>query len=114
MISLSATTYDVTGRLILPARAIDPYQAQRRGSVTATLDGESAVYDTGYSVSDITLTVRYRRPSRAQIITLQYLIAYYSELILCCESGAFMARPRFTISNDTLNLQLRLLRRLDS
>lgn len=114
MISLSATTFDVAGRLILPARARDTFQAQRRGSVTATLDGESAVYDTGYSVSDTTLNVAYKRPTVAQITTLQYLVAYYTELILCCESGAFMTRPLFVVRGDTLSLQLRLLRRLDS
>lgn len=114
MISLSATTFDLAGRLILPARAATPYEAQRRGSVTATLDGGSAVYDTGYSVSDTTLEVEYRHPSAAQIVTIQYLIAYYAELILCCESGAFMTRARFAVRGDTLSLQLRLLRRLDT
>lgn len=114
MISLSATTFDVAGRLILQARARDAFQAQRRGSVTATLDGGSAVYDTGYSVSDTTLNVNYRRPTAAQITTLQYLVAYYAEVILCCEAGAFMARPQYVVRNDTLALQLRLLRRLDA
>ena len=113
MISLSATSFDLVGHLRLPARARDAYQGQRRGSVTATLDGASAVYDTGYAVSDITLTVVYRRPTLAQITILQYLVAYYPELILCCESGAFAARGQYAVNNDILTLQLRLLRRLD-
>lgn len=114
MISLSATTFDIAGLLNLPARASDAYQAQRRGSVTATLDGESAVYDTGYSVSDTTLNVSHRHPTAAQITTLTYLVAYYAEVILCCESGAFAARPQFVVRGDILSLQLRLLRRLDA
>ena len=114
MISLSATTFDLAGRLILPVRASNPYQAERRGSVTATLDGASAVYDTGYSVSDTTLSVAFRHPSAAQITTIQYLIAYYAELILCCEAGAFAARVQSVVRGDTLSLQLRLLRRLDT
>jgi hypothetical protein len=114
MISLSATSFDLTGHLRLRARARDAYQGQRRGSVTATLDGDSAVYDTGYAVSDTTLTVRYRRPSLAQITTIHYLVAYYPELILCCEAGAFAARAQYAVNNDTLNLRLRLLRRLDT
>lgn len=114
MISLSATTFDVAGLLRLRARASDPFQAQRRGSVTATLDGGSAVYDTGYAVSDITLNVSIRHPTAAQITILQYLVAYYAEVILCCEAGAFMARPQFAVRGDILSLQLRLLRRLDA
>jgi hypothetical protein len=113
MISLSATSYDIVGHLRLPARARDAYQGQRRGSVTATLDGDSAVYDTGYSVSDTTLSVEYRRPTLPQITTIHYLVAYYPELILCCEAGAFMTRVQYAVNNETLNLQLRLLRRLD-
>lgn len=115
MISLSATTFDIAGLLNLPAaRANDAHQAMRRGSVTATLDGESAVYDTGYSISDITLNVSHRHPTKAQITTLTYLVAYYAEIILCCESGAFAARPQFVVRGDILSLQLRLLRRLDA
>jgi hypothetical protein len=114
MISLSATSFDLSGHLRLRARARDAYQGQRRGSVTATLDGDSAVYDTGYAVSDTTLAVAYRRPTLAQITTLHYLVAYYPELILCCEAGAFAARVQYAVNNDTLNLQLRLLRRLDT
>jgi hypothetical protein len=114
MISLSATSYDPVGHLRLRARARDAYQAQRRGSVTATLDGGSAVYDTGYAVSDTNLTVFYRRPTLAQITTIHYLVAYYPEVILCCESGAFAARAQYAVNNDTLTLQLRLLRRLDT
>lgn len=114
MISLSATSFDVAGAVVLPTRARDAFQAQRRGSVTATLDGSSAVYDTGYSVSDITLTAQYRHPTLAQITTIHYLVAYYTELIVCCESGAFAARVQYAVNNDTLTLLLRLLRRLDS
>lgn len=114
MISLSATSFDVIGYLRLRARALDAHQARRRGSVTATLDGASAVYDAGYSVSDTTLTAYFRNPSLAQITTIHYLVAYYPELILCCESGAFAARVQYAVNNDILSLQMRLLRRLDA
>lgn len=114
MISLSTPTFDVVGHFLLPARIRDPYQAERRGSVTATLDGGSAVYDTGYSVSDTTLAATHRHPTAAQITTLQYLVAYYPELILCCEAGAFMVRTQFTVSGDLLSITMRLLRRLDT
>ena len=114
MISLSAPTFDIAGHLVLKAHAQTPFSAERRGSVTATLDGESAVYDTGYSVSDTTLSVSYRNPTLAQITTLHYLVSHYPEIKLCCVSGCYAARSSFAVRGNILSLQLRLLRRLDA
>jgi hypothetical protein len=114
VISLSAPTFDIAGHLVLKAHAQTPFSAERRGSVTATLDGESAVYDTGYSVSDTTLVVSYRHPTPAQITTLHYLVSHYPALTLSCVSGCYSARASFTVRGSTLSLQLRLLSRLDA
>ncbi len=114
MISLSATSYDPSGNVILWTRMDNPYQGRRRGSVTATLDGGSSAYDGGYSISDQTLTASLSRPSRDLLLALQYLVAYYSQLIVCCESGAFIAVPSFSLSKGTLSVSFRLLTRIDS
>lgn len=115
MISLSAPTYDLSGTVLLPwARVSNPYDTQRRGSVTATLDGGVSVYDTGYSDADQTLRADIRYPSKALLVRLRYLIAYYAQLIVCCESGCYSAVASFSASGDTLNLQLRVVTRLDS
>ena len=115
MISLSAPTYDVAGTVLLPwARVNNPYDTQRRGSVTATLDGGVSVYDTGYSDADQTLRADIKHPSRALLISLRYLIAYYAHLVLCCETGCYSAVASFSASGDTLNLNLRVIARLDS
>jgi hypothetical protein len=114
MISLSAPTYDPAGVLLLRARVSNPYQAERRGTVTATLDGGVSVYDGGYSVADQTLSVTLKNPTKAQLVTLQHLVAYYSELTATCETGAYMARVRFALAINTLTLSLRLLRRVDA
>jgi hypothetical protein len=98
----------------LPVQALNPYSASRRGSVTATLDGGVSVYDGGYSIADTTLTATLKNPTRAQLVALQYLIAYYPEIVLCCELGAFVCRASTSISRETLTLSLRLLRRLDA
>lgn len=113
MISLSATTYDPSGCLVLKTRARNAHQGARRGSVTATLDGGAYVYDGGYSVADQTLTATLRRPSREQLVALQYLVAYYGTIVLCCETGAFSALLSFQSSGDLTTLTLRLLARLD-
>ena len=115
MISLSAPTYDLAGTLLLPwARISNPYDTQRRGSVTATLDGSVSTYDTVYSDADQTLRADIKRPSRALLVSLRYLIAYYAQLIVCCESGCYSAVVSFGTSGDALNLQMRVVARLDS
>jgi hypothetical protein len=114
MISLSAPTYDPNGHLRLPCRGSNPYQGQRRGSVTATLDGGVSVYDTGYSIADQTLTATMTAPTKAQLVSLQYLVAYYGEIVLCCETGAYRALLSFAVSKNTLSISLRLLSRLDA
>jgi hypothetical protein len=113
MIGLSTTTYDPNGAVLLQLRLRDEYQAARRGTVTATLDGESSVYDGGHSVTDQTWTGTLRRPTRALLDRLHYLIAYYAELTLCTERGVFAARVETALNNDLLTIKLRPTRRLD-
>lgn len=115
MIALSTPTYDPNGYLLLErVRPTNAYQAARRGSVTATLDGESSVYDTGYSTSDQTITASWNHPTREQLIQIRYLVAYYAELILSTESGCYVARVSFALNKGTATLSMRLLRRLDT
>ena len=114
MISLSATTYDPSGALIVPARVSNPYEAQRRGSVTATLDGGVAVYDGGYSIADQTLKCTLANPAKALLESLRFLVAYFGQVITCCETGAFLAVPSFAMNGNRLTLQLRLVSRLDA
>lgn len=114
MISLSATSYDPLGLLIVSSRLKNPYHGQRRGSVTATLDLGVSVFDGGYTDADQTLSATIQHPSRAMLETLQYLTAYYSQIIVCCETGAFLAVPSFAVNNETLSISLRVIARLDN
>jgi hypothetical protein len=114
MIGLSTTSYDPNGAVKLNTRMADDRQAARRGTVTATLDGSCSVYDGGYSVSDQSWTAILRRPSVALLTQLQYLVAYYSEMTLCCETGVFAARVSYAVRNDLLTLTLRPTHRLDT
>jgi len=114
MIGLSTPTYDISGAFILPARASNPYQGQRRGTVTATLDGGISVYDTGYSVGDQTLTATILYPTISLLDRLRYLVAYYGQIQVACESGLFLAIPSFALNAHMLTLNFRLIRRLDT
>lgn len=114
MISLSATSYDPNGTLVFPVRFDNDYQGARRGSVTATLDGGVSVYDTGYSVGDQTLTATVRRPSKTTLTILQYLVAYYGQIIVSCETGVYSAILTFALNKNLLSLNVRLISRLDT
>jgi len=114
MISLSATSYDPQGVLAIRQRFTNPYQGQRRGTVTATLDGGCSVYDGGFSITDQSYTLTMRAPSPSTLITLQYLVAYYSQVILSCESGVFTAIPSFALNGHNLALTCRITGRLDT
>ena len=113
MIGLSTTAYDPNGALRVPARFSRPWQASRRGSVTATLDGESSVYDGGFSISDQTLTADWHHPPKAALEQLRYLVAYYAELRVTCEIGVYAGRVSFALYRTVLTLTVRLVRRLD-
>lgn len=114
MIGISANSYDPNGSIRVAVRPDNPYQAERRGSITATLDGSVSVYDAGYSISDQTITATVRNPSRALLVMLQYLVAYYGQIILACETGVYSAVMRFSLSKNSIALSFRLTSRLDA
>lgn len=113
MIAITTPEYDLNGYVVIPARPANLYEAQRRGSVTATLDGNVSIYDTGYSESDQTLKILLYRPSHDLLVKLRYLVAYYQQLHVSCETGFYSAILSFSLNNATLNLQIRIVKRLD-
>ena len=114
MIGLAATTYDPDGAIIVQARITNPYQATRRGSVTATLDGGVSVYDGGYSLADQTLEATLAYPSKPLLETLRYLVAYYGQVITATEIGVYTAILSYSLIGKNLKISLRLVSRLDS
>ena len=113
MIGLAATTYDQDGAIIVPARLSNPYAAQRRGRITATLDGGVSVYDGGYSIADQTLEATLSYPSKTLLETLRYLVAYYGQVITATEVGIYNAVLSYALIGKNLKISLRLVSRLD-
>lgn len=114
MISMTAIDYDPAGVVLLPSAYIEnTYSAARRGSITATLDGGVAVYDSGFSESDIPLTARIRKPGAALLATLRYLVSHYSRIRLSCESGCYVVALSVTVSGAEARLEFRIISRLD-
>lgn len=114
MIGLSSPDYDVNGTAIVPARFRNAYQAERRGTVTATLDGGVSVYDGGYTIADHTMTAVTKMTSPDLVATLQYMISMYGQLIVTCESGCYRAVVSFDVNNNSITLTARIVARLDS
>jgi hypothetical protein len=112
MISLNAPTYDPLGTLVLHKEPDDLFQAQRRASVTATLDGGVSVYDTGYSVADRTIRLRVRDATRGQIGAISYLIELYPRLIVSTRAGCFWALCEYSTNQRTLSISMRFLEQL--
>lgn len=114
MISLSSPTYDINGHISIDAYFDNPFEARRRGSVTATLDGGASYYDTGYSITDLTLRATINNPTKETLETLRYLVAFYSQIVVACEIGVF--RAVLDISMQKLNsatIRCRLLTQLN-
>ena len=114
MIGLSTSTYDLNGAITLNVRLDNPYQTERRGTVSATLDISSTVYDWGYSVSDASYTATMKTPSKSLLSQLNYLIAYYPSLIVSTEIGVYAARVKMAQSGNGITLTFRLITKLDS
>lgn len=113
MIGLSTETYDVSGAVLLPIHLLNPYESARRGSVTATLDGGCAVYDTGYSVTDLTLRATLRNVTQATLVALRYLVTHYQQIVCSVEFGCFLVVPSFTAQTNSVSLSLRIIDQLD-
>lgn len=113
MIGLSAPDFDVNGSVVVPTRFQNPYHGERRGTVTATLDGGVSVYDGGFTVADQTLSAKLNSPSLALLQSLQYLVSLYGQLVVTCESGCYRAVVAFSTSQNTLTLTARVIARLD-
>lgn len=113
MIAMSSPTYDLNGHIALYVHPSNLFDANRRGNVTATLDGSVSVYDTGYSIADQTIKCSVNRPDKSLLQRIQYLIASYSQIVLCCEAGAFMCVASLATAKTEALLSFRLVRRLN-
>ena len=113
MISISSPTYDPDGCIFIDCHPTNLFDATRRGSVTATLDGGVSVYDTGYSIADQTIKCSVPHPDKAMLLQLQYLITYYGQVVLCCEAGAFLCVPSLATTKTEALLSFRLTQRLN-
>jgi hypothetical protein len=112
MISFSAPTYNPLGSVVYQQEPSQLFVAQRRATVTATLDGGVSVYDTGYSVSDRNVKVQIKQATLDQINAIAYLIQLYPRLIVSTRAGCFSALVEYAVNVRTLNISIRFIEAL--
>lgn len=115
MLTISAPIFDVEGyEIIEEPNPIGLFDFTRRVSRVATLDGEAAINDFGYSDSDRTLTIEWSTRSRDQVENIRRMAQVYSRLIVSFSDGCFIGAPEsFAPQQDTNVLTILVERRLD-
>jgi hypothetical protein len=91
MLSITTTTFDINGHLLLHPDASSELKGNRRVNRTATLDGECSITDQGFSHADRTLSVRQDNIDETDADRIWYLVRTYSLINVCIQDGAFRA-----------------------
>lgn len=113
MIFLATPIYDVSGLAAIDSFPSNPYEGQRRGSVTKTLDGAVSVYDTGYCVADQIFSVKVNRPTQELLEKLRYFVAYYPQIYFACEVGFYSSLLSFALKDEALTIRLQIISQLN-
>lgn len=113
-ISISSISYDINGSLLLSVNSTS-MDRFRRVSRTATLDGSSAFYDTGYSIADATLNVVVTQPLPVSVwVKLCYFFETYPFVHLSTEDGFFVAKPeKLSMNNHIYSFSFLLKEKLN-
>lgn len=109
MIALTSQIFDLLGYVRLnPDPKSDSITFQRRVSRTATLDGNSALSDMGYSASDNTLKIEITNINKDEITRLELLIKTYPLIIYYDKTGIYKGVIE-TLITDKLPIKLTFL-----
>ena len=118
MIAIASTTYDPAGWRVFPgdrvANDLDNRSGGRRVSRTATLDGGCAVYDTGYTDADRTITVSVPSPTADDLVFARRVCESFQTVRVFTAEGAFAGVPEdYRVSTGTLKIKILITGRLD-
>lgn len=114
VLAISSNTFDLNGNLFLKESDLlikKTYLSDisRRSTRTATLDGKSSLYDTGYSASDRTITVSVPLDKTDIIDKLEYFVKTYSEMTLILPDGAYKCNPQSFKSTTNATCKLLII-----
>lgn len=110
MIGLASEVYDIIGDMVFSqANRLNNLNdaGSRRCTRTATLDGGCTVYDTGYSDSDNTVTVREENASQEAIDFAKYIVKSYGSIVVTMKDGAFLGVPSsWKVNDNSLDINI--------
>ena len=94
-VALESYVFDPLGSIVLNATPDSELSAStRRVSRTATLDGNAALIDNGWTAADSTLTIEAHLTA-AEEATIQRLIRVYPEVVCSTDSGCYLGVIEF-------------------
>lgn len=89
-VTFESTVFDPVGSIGLEALpGSDLSASTRRVTRTATLDGNAAIIDNGYTAADSTLSVE-AWVNKPDLLRLQHLIQTYPEIVATTPEGCYL------------------------
>jgi len=105
MIGISTTTYDLNGHHLFHRDHNSTVKTiASRVARTATLDGGSVLDSGGFSDGDRTIELVQKKPTTADIDFITYIVKTYTQVVVSCSEGVFLAAPSKTSVSRTGDL----------
>jgi hypothetical protein len=116
-IGISTQIFDLQGAHYFRRAELDlqelnkNYRLTRRVSRTATLDGGTSIYDTGYAPGDRDITVKVPAASKAIADYLAYITKIYNQVLVATEESVFLGDPSsfFIDADGSANLIINII-----
>jgi len=94
MVSISTPEFDLNGHVLIDAVPnTTEGETVRRVNRAATLDGDVAITDRGFSEGDRTLTITWRTKSREHNASVARLVKSYALLNVSMPGAMYLAAP---------------------
>lgn len=95
LVALESFVFDPVGAIVIDALPDSELSAStRRVSRTATLDGNAALIDNGWTAADSTFTIEAHL-SQTEEATVQHLVRVYPEVICSTPTGCYLGVIEF-------------------
>jgi hypothetical protein len=113
--ALSTVTWDPAGHIVIDALSDSSIgETRRRVNRIATLDGEVALNDRGYSEGDRTVELKWRPASATDEAVIDRLVRTYTRLILSIRAGCYLVAPEIYTPGEESKLRLLVVSKLSS
>lgn len=95
LVALESYVFDPVGSIVIDALPDSELSASaRRVTRTATLDGNAALVDNGWTAADSTLTIEANL-TQGEESTVQHLVRVYPEVVCSTEQGCYLGVIEF-------------------